>query len=115
MREYRQRNPDKYREHKRRFNRALRQAVLIGYGAVCASCGYNDVRALDLDHVNNDGGAERRAANGNTGGHNWKTYPVAIDEGFPPRFQLLCRNCNWIKHLSYQSEVRANANQGSLL
>ncbi len=59
----------------------------------CAFCGFSDMRALTIDHIHNDGGAQRKLLY--KSGH--ATYHYLIVNGFPSGFQVLCRNCNWIK------------------
>lgn len=71
-----------------------RLKALEALGGCCASCGFADHRALHIDHIDGDGGADRKAgkhvtvkvmrqlAEGNLEGH---------------RFQVLCANCNTIK------------------
>lgn len=65
------------------------------YGNKCARCGFNDSRALQIDHVNDDGADERREI----GGHKC-LYWVKILRNLQKdstRYQILCANCNWIK------------------
>lgn len=59
----------------------------------CMSCGVQDKRVLAIDHINNDG-AKHRSEIG-------QLTPVwwIIKNNFPPGFQILCCNCNWIKEL----------------
>jgi predicted restriction endonuclease len=72
----------------------IRSEVLEAYGAKCAYCGYNsDPRALDLDHVNNDGNVERKSLRA------FSLNEYVRRNNFPDTYQLLCRNCNWIKYL----------------
>ncbi len=94
--------------------REARQAVLAGYGSKCACCGEATAAFLALDHVNNDGREDREK---------WRTnhriYIQAIRAGFPPRFQLLCHNCNMAKALvgecPHESERRAEARVDEIL
>ncbi len=71
----------------------LRLEILCHYSRgtmTCAWCGFSDVRALCLDHVNGGGGEHRDAERGNF-------YLWAIKNGFPDGYQVLCANCNLIK------------------
>ena len=96
-----------YRDHReklkprmRRYSDGLRarlkRAVIAGYGGKCARCGFSDERALSIDHMNGDGGAERRATVGRPFTETlWRRL---IAEGFPRgHYQLLCMNCQFIK------------------
>lgn len=67
----------------------VRHRVIEGYGGQCVCCGEKDHCFLVLDHVFNDGNAERQKG--------VDVYRKAIRENFPPRYQLLCHNCNAAK------------------
>ena len=70
----------------------IKRIVLSHYskGAmVCVRCGFPDMRALSIDHINGNGGKHIRLV-GNL-------YKWLIAEGFPSAFQTLCMNCQWIK------------------
>ena len=60
----------------------------------CARCGYSNVDALSLDHISNDGKAHRDRVGG---GYN--VYWDLKKRDFPPGFEVLCMNCNWIKEV----------------
>ena len=42
----------------RKLNLKWRLKVIDSLGGRCSRCGFNDVRALQIDHVNNDGNIE---------------------------------------------------------
>jgi hypothetical protein len=80
----------------REYKLTLRISVLTHYSQgtpTCAKCFVTDLRFLALDHIQNDGASHRRE----TGG---KFYFWAKKHGFPPIFQVLCHNCNFLKYLS---------------
>lgn len=69
-----------------------RIAVLGILGNKCTMCGFNDPRALQIDHINGGGHKERREIKG--------TYSYHVIESVlnkENKYQLLCANCNWIK------------------
>lgn len=72
---------ESYRRKMREVHRLL--------GGVCAHCGFSDPRALQVDHVDGGGNAERRRI----GQHQVMKRVLAGEPGY----QLLCANCNWIK------------------
>jgi len=91
---YRKRNPDKVLAYnatwRRKFFGALRREMVAAYGGRCACCGEAEFIFLDLDHVNNDGNADR-AQRGN--GQRLLVWLKA--NGWPRNgYQLLCCNCN---------------------
>lgn len=63
----------------------------------CKSCGFNDIRALQLDHINNDGAEERRRVGHSRTSAGGTFYRWLRKNGFPPGYQILCANCNWVK------------------
>lgn len=70
----------------------LKLEVLMAYGGHCVCCRTSYLPHLTLDHVEGGGSAERRERKGTN------LYRIARREGYPPRFQVLCWNCNWAKH-----------------
>ncbi len=59
----------------------------------CVRCGFVDVRALQLDHVN--GGGSRFLGNGRSPYTHYGQ--ILKDEDIKGKYQILCANCNWIK------------------
>jgi hypothetical protein len=90
MQKDRQANRDKYRHYWRQRKVAQRQAILKMYGCECALCGFTDQRALTLDHINGDGGQERRAKT------EYQIYRDALETYQPEKFRTLCMNCQFI-------------------
>jgi len=93
------------RTYKRNLYNELRRQVLDCYGNVCGRCGFDDVRALQIDHV------AGRSADDNFSRNVYRFYRAIINvtkrRGFPPkRYQCLCANCNWIKKVE-NDEVRS--------
>lgn len=118
MRKYRAANPIKHNAlsiEARRRERALLHEM---YGHVCARCGFDDKRALTLDHIKNNGNVER-AELGERG-----VYRKAKAKYQPDQYQILCMNCQFIKrieakrvnqHRPYdEGALRADAPQGNL-
>lgn len=66
-----------------------RREALETMGGKCVECGFNDWRALQIDHVNGGGSQEFKKI-----GHR-AAYKKAVKGD--PNYQLLCANCNWIK------------------
>lgn len=83
------------REHAR-----YKQIIFTHYGNKCNCCGEEEPAFLSVDHVNNDGNIRRRQDK--TGGSNfYRNLSRSILEGEAPTdLQLLCRNCNWGKHVN---------------
>lgn len=92
------RMPDKVRQEKR--NQARKRAITLRsivhqlLGNQCVRCGYNDGRALQVDHINGDGFIDRAKRFSAT---SYYLYVIKEIENKTKRYQLLCANCNWIK------------------
>jgi len=71
----------------------------------CRACGYSNVEALCIDHVNDDGAAHRRVI----GCEGAQIYCWLVKQGYPDGFQVLCHNCNWIKEKQRRRSMRAVA------
>ena len=79
-------------------NGALRLKTLTHYCdglPYCQCCGEKELVFLTLDHINNDGN-EHRTTIGVGGLH---LYRWAEKNNYPRTLQVLCRNCNWAKHV----------------
>ena len=92
MREYYQRNKKAFRERGRVWQERKRHEYISELGGKCVDCGTDNPAVLDFDHINNDGAEQRRA-----------TKRISIERVLSKfgvaraRFQLLCKNCNWLK------------------
>ena len=64
--------------------------VIEKYGGQCSRCGFSDIRALQIDHVNGGGCQEIKR-------HTLSGYYKKVMDNKNGKYQLLCANCNWIK------------------
>jgi hypothetical protein len=83
------------KEYRKEKMRILRNHVLTVMGGKCCKCGFSDYRALQIDHADGMGFAERKFRQ--TTGY---SYLKKVEKSFKSRagkYQLLCANCNWIK------------------
>jgi len=87
----RQKNKELYKSLDTRWYHNAKDRAFDILGGKCASCGWTDPRALQVDHVVAIGDAERRRL-----GHRGRKLYQAVVKN-PTMFQLLCANCNWIK------------------
>jgi hypothetical protein len=90
------------RNRKRKYRQELRKNVLLFLGGRCNSpeCtsvnldgtrGCVDERCLQIDHVNGDGGKDRKVQN------HVSAFYLRVMKDTTGSYQLLCANCNWIK------------------
>jgi hypothetical protein len=99
------RNKKKYRENPSHYKaKAMKYKVLLRFEALnkysggrleCAKCEETEYRFLCLDHLDNDGAIHRKTLK--AGGH--AIYGWVKKAGYPAGFQVLCHNCNHLKHI----------------
>lgn len=94
--EWKKKNPEKANASARKSIKKLRvrrrREVLELMGSKCVRCGFNDFRALQIDHIDG-GGLKKIKAIGGTG----RQLKIILENGKYKGLQLLCANCNWIK------------------
>lgn len=76
------------------YRTKYRASIFEMLGYKCARCGFDDVRALQIDHKNGGGNNERKLNLGRK--DYYKRILDKISEGNTD-YQILCANCNWIK------------------
>lgn len=77
----------------------------------CQECGFSDVRALTLEHVDQDGAADRKQYGQEHKGQHpggTATYRLLRRQGFPDkhRYCVLCQNCNTIAWIEHKERLR---------
>jgi len=100
-------SPATRRQSAREYNARRRSETVSFYGSKCVRCGFDDIRALHVDHINGGGGKIRKE-----GRHGlFELWKITRDDPLMARetFQLLCANCNSIKrheNYEYRREAR---------
>jgi DNA-directed RNA polymerase subunit RPC12/RpoP len=95
-RKYNLENAEKFKEYRRKKTIEKKVNVLSHYSnndMKCKYCGFTDLRALSLDHINGGGNKHRKEIGENI-------YRWIIKNNYPEGFQVLCMNCQFIKRLS---------------
>lgn len=92
--QYRKENLEKLRITNKKwrdyFWSKIRKECIEAYGGKCVCCGEKELHFLELDHIYNDGSAERKKHQ--NGRQEWLYLKR---KGWPKnRHQLLCANCN---------------------
>lgn len=97
-REFYWKNKDEIATYQKSLRLIIKEHALSAYGgAKCGKCGREDINALTLDHIDQDG--SRRREEGHPSGVG--LYRYLRDRGYPPGFRVLCFNCNiksWLEH-----------------
>lgn len=111
--EWKRANPKRVNDSNKQERLRLKELVLSHYGlfgkAVCVRCGFSDIRALCLDHIEDNGAQHRRMiAYPTFAGTSF--YRWIKKTGFPSGFQTLCANCNLIKEVVRKSHIHSDAN-----
>ena len=89
-----------YWKRRHRDKQKYRKVVFRHYSngvPKCANCGIKNLDVLELDHIKNDGAKERKIRKSGTQFYRW-----LVKNNFPSGYQVLCRNCNWLKYLEYK-------------
>lgn len=98
-------DPDGLRNayYARKSRQERRIAVITLLGGKCVRCGFDDWRALQVDHIEGGGTEEMRLLNNHT------AYYQRILELGTEKYQLLCANCNQIKRYENGEGVGAGS------
>lgn len=86
-------NPQLIRDRNNERYSSLKDEVYQALGNICSRCGFNDSRALQIDHVRGNGREDRKKFFSSM--YRYYSHVLKlIDSG---DYQILCANCNWIK------------------
>ena len=88
---WQQENKERRNKYLAKKYRERKDIVYEAYGNRCVICGFEDRRALVIDHVKGNGCQERKKKTG------FQILGHIIRDGFPSDYQILCQNCNFIK------------------
>lgn len=95
QKEYYEKCPEKLKKKSRDRSRKIRNEVVEAYGSTCVCCGETEEMFLTIDHIENDGAADRRRLTGSRTGGGTRLYRELKRLGYPKdRYRLLCFNCN---------------------
>lgn len=92
---YSHRHRDNHRKYARAYVQRVKCEVLSHYSngdMKCVRCGFDDIRALSIDHVNGGGRKHTRGLTETL--YNWLKR-----NNYPDGFQVLCMNCQFIKKM----------------
>ena len=99
MREWRASNIETCRSRERDRNQEYKKATFDAYGGRrCNWCGEDNINALALDHVNNDGAKWRKIHGMGKALYQWLKARHWPSE---PALQVICYNCNQSKRINH--------------
>ena len=78
----------------------VRNEVVLKLGGTCVSCGCDDIRVLELSHVNDDGRWRQRRAK-STGGFTLPELRSILDGSLDEELEVLCANCHTLRTKGY--------------
>ena len=99
--EWKKKNPENISRRSKLYNANARKELIELLGGKCVRCGFDDPRALQVDHIDGGGCKAVKSIKGNKNYYHLKK----VREGSAD-YQLLCANCNWIKRYE-NNEVRS--------
>ncbi len=76
-----------------KFDKNTRRLLVKFLGNKCKQCGFDDIRALQIDHINGGGNKEYEKY----GNSNVYYFYLTHFEKAKKNIQVLCANCNMIK------------------
>lgn len=95
-------NPELKNMYNRNYCRRKRFEVINLLGGKCIKCGFEDERALQIDHIHGGGNKEFKKIGF---GARFHRHILKLDEEERKnKYQLLCANCNWIKRRENKEE-----------
>ncbi len=75
-----------------RAKNSLHVRIIRALGEKCVRCGFDNILALQIDHVNGGGTQHRKSFANNTA-----YLKYVLEHADSGEYQILCSNCNWIK------------------
>lgn len=100
MREYYQENRLAVDARMAEWRQRKRLEYIAELGGKCVHCSEDNPIVLDFDHIHNDGAAHRRELKSGTIIRYFSKHGVDSEQ-----FQLLCKNCNWIKEYKRRKDA----------
>ena len=106
--QWHQSHADEINKQKRARNLALKREVVLHYSSgsgQCKRCGFDDVRALSIDHINGGGEKHKRAIKKVSGS---LFYLWLKQNNYPLGYQVFCMNCQLIKAMENREFAQGN-------
>lgn len=102
-RKYRQNHPEKHYALLRKWRENKRKKIMSLLGELkCKNCGFEDYRALQIDHINGGGNIQRKKLKSSALSIVFLEKEIRLKG--KKEYQILCANCNWIKRSENKNE-----------
>jgi len=92
-------NREKYRKNRQALRQEIRLNLLHilsdGVKPSCSVCGFYDIKALQFDHISGGGRKELKTFSNHV---SMMSYYIKHPEEAKQKLQILCANCNMLKH-----------------
>jgi hypothetical protein len=88
------------RRKMKKYGEEAKLEVLTHYGnnkCACVKCGFDDIRALSIDHIDSNGAEQRKSLYKKNKAGGIVFYKWLKKQGYPIGYQTLCMNCQFIK------------------
>jgi hypothetical protein len=90
--EYNKKRRESERKRLALFHTTQRKEIIDLLGGKCSRCGFDDYRALQIDHVEGGGRKEIESLKSS-----YLFHVIKEIKAGSKKYQCLCANCNWIK------------------
>lgn len=90
----------------KRYSDSLKDKVFSHYGKICVKCGFDNMDALTIDHINQDGAEHRKTITGNNRSGGRRLYKWLVDNSYPGGFRTLYQNCNTIEYREHLRRIK---------
>lgn len=98
---------EKMREYSSKSYLKFKITLLTHYGndkCACVKCGFSDIRALSIDHIEGGGFRHRKSLEEQGAGHRRNFYSWLKRNNHPKGYQTLCMNCQFIKRFENRED-----------
>lgn len=90
----------KHKDRSSLYRKKVKQATINKYGGKCKCCEESELYFLTIDHINNNGGMERKSYYDNNHGSAMSFYLELLRNDIRNDLQVLCFNCNMGKNIN---------------
>lgn len=90
----------KHKDRQKLYRKKVKQKTIEKYGNKCSCCGEKELYFLCIDHIENNGGKERKSYYGKNSISSTQFYLSLLKADIRTDLQVLCFNCNLGKQIN---------------